>query len=184
MTLRSLTGLFIGGSWRTFAGAGHDELTGHLDRALQELGWAFTRSAATPTGAERVVFGAERSTTFQLTEAGLRVTVTSVGHDILLRGALRLVGTGDAAHRSRGRASIIDVRPIRRFNRRAVARLLVRIAKRLDREPWRVDHPRFRLAPLLRLKVRLMWRYWLECGEDGSPGTHAAPSRGPTSSPP
>jgi hypothetical protein len=115
------------------------------------------------------VFGAEEATRIRIEEKGFAVTVTSVTEDLLLRTALRVLSSEPTIRKRTGRLAIIDVRPIEPSERREVARFITALVARMEHPPWRIEHPRFRLAFLLRYKVWLLWKYWLPAHREHEP---------------
>jgi hypothetical protein len=172
MIPRCLVGMLVRRRWRTFCGCSHDELVVRAEAALSELGLSCWIAKSTPTGAERSVFGAEQATRIRIEEMGFAVTVTSVTDDFLLRTALRIISSEATLSKRTGRLAIIDVRPIEPSERREVASFITALVARMEHPPWKIQHPRFRLAFLLRYKVRLLWKYWLPADRE-----HETPPR-------
>lgn len=159
MIPRSVLKFTIGSNWRTFAGDSHETMADRTERILSELGWTYERHETEPSSGERTVFGAEDAIRIEID--GWGVTYTSITYDPLLRVLLSVSSSGETKERYKKTACIVDVRPITEENRSDIETLLQRLAADLDDEPWAITHPRFSYSPLLRYKVKLLWRYWL-----------------------
>ncbi|WP_254525711.1 hypothetical protein [Natrinema caseinilyticum] len=87
--------------------------------------------------------------------------VTAKSNPVLAFG-LKFFSTEEMREEMTADACVVDVGGIDDESRSAVGALLSGVTERSDRPPWKLTHHvGFRLAVLLRLKVRLLWRYWL-----------------------
>jgi hypothetical protein len=161
MIPRPLLGILIGRTWRTFVGTSHDELSDAIDDTLTELEWSFDRQVTDPASGERAIFGAEEATRFELADEAWALTVTSVSYDPLLRAFMSLSSSESTKSKYTKTACIIDVRPLSSADEPQIRRFVRRLSDELDEDPWSINHPRFAYSPLLRYKVKLLWRYWL-----------------------
>lgn len=161
MIPRTLLSILIGRTWRTFVGTSHDELSDTIDRTLTELEWSFDRQATDPASGEQAIFGAEEATRFELADQEWALTVTSVSYDPLLRAFMALSSSESTKSKYTKTACIIDVRPISREAEPQIRQFVQHLFDELNEDPWSINHPRFAYSPLLRYKVKLLWRYWL-----------------------
>lgn len=147
--------------WRTFIGASESELRTALETALDELGWSYHRTADESTAGEQIWFGSEDSVTYEVTDPDLVVECIPVTFDAVSKFALRFTASEETVERYRESACLLDVSPTTPENEGDVAALVHALSAELSGDPWVVEHPRFSTAPLLRYKVKLLWRYWL-----------------------
>ncbi|TYL35957.1 hypothetical protein CV102_25110 [Natronococcus pandeyae] len=161
MIPRTLLGILIGRTWRTFVGTSHDELSDTIDRTLTELGWSFDRQSTDPASGERAIFGAEEATRFELADEEWALTVTAVSYDPLLRAFMSLSSSESTRSKYTETACIIDVRPLSTEDKPQIRQFIRRLSDKLTEDPWSINHPRFAYSPLLRYKVKLLWQYWL-----------------------
>lgn len=161
MISRTLLGLLIGRSWRTFVGTSQDDLVDAVDRTLTDLEWSYDRESTDPASGERAIFGADDATRFELADEEWALTITSVSYDPLLRAFMALSSSGSTKSKYTKTACLIDVRPLSPDDEPQIQRLLRRLCDELEDDPWSIDHPRFRYSPLLRYKVKVLWQYWL-----------------------
>ena len=159
MIPRRLLDVVIGSSWRTFASDSHAAMADRTERILADLEWSYERREVEPTSGERTVFGAKEAVRFEIDD--WTVTFTSVSYDPLLRVLMSVSSSGETKDRYRTTACIVDVRPISADNRSEIETLLRQLADELEADPWAIKHPRFSYSPLLRYKVKVLWRYWL-----------------------
>ncbi|MFC4540993.1 hypothetical protein ACFO5R_03500 [Halosolutus amylolyticus] len=157
--------ILIGRTWRTFVGTSHDELVDAVDRTLTDLERSYDREPTDPASGERAIFGARDATRFELADGDWALTITSVSYDPLLRAFLAIGSSGSTKSKYTNTACILDVRPISNEDEPQIRTVLQRLSEELDAEPWSIEHPRFAYSPLLRYKVKLLWRYWLSRGE-------------------
>ncbi|MCH7660978.1 MAG: hypothetical protein IH933_10505, partial [Euryarchaeota archaeon] len=62
---------------------------------------------------------------------------------------------------------VVTVSPIDEETRPVIARFMTHLIEESDRPPWKLTHHiKFRLAVLLRLKVKLLWGYWQQTGSE------------------
>lgn len=161
--LSKLLSLFIGSRWRTFCGFSQETFLARTEQALCELDYEYHIEDLPATAGERVMLGADD---------GDRVSVSSPESfdiDIIVATIDPLTGFGlqffvpeDQREEMTSDLCVVDISVIDKTTRPVIARFVERVVELSERPPWRLTHHiSFRLAILLRLKIRLLWQYWL-----------------------
>ena len=176
MRHRMLTFL-IGSHWRTFCGMSREEFLNRATATLDDLGYEYTLEEVDTTAGEKLMLGADdeadRITVKQ--PASFTVNVVTATSNPVVGYALKFFSTEEMREEMTAGASVVDIDGIDDENRPLIGALLAGVVDRSDRPPWKLTHHvGFRLAVLLRLKVRVLWKYWLDVDPDG----HARPTRG------
>lgn len=160
--LWKLVSLLVGSRWRTFCGYSRSDFREQTTAVLDDLGYEYEVDEAEATKSEEVMLGAEEGTTIRVREpAAFEITILSATADPLTRFGLQLFMTEKRREEVTGDLSVVDIGEIDAANESAIATYVTAVIDACDRPPWKLTHHvGFRLAFLLRLKVRLLWRYW------------------------
>jgi hypothetical protein len=161
--LSKLLSLLIGSRWRTFCGFSHETFLARTEQALRELDYEYTVEELPASAGERVMLGADD---------GDRVSVSSpeaFDIDIIVATVDPLTGFGlqlfvpeEQRDEMTSELCVVDINVVDETTRPVIGRFIERVVELSERPPWKVTHHvGFRLAVLLRLKVRLLWQYWL-----------------------
>lgn len=162
--LSKLSSLLIGSRWRTFCGFSQETFLTRTEQALRELEYEYHIEDLPATAGERVMLGADD---------GDRVSVSApeaFDIDILVATIDPLTGFGlqlfvpeDQREEMTSDLCVVDIHVVDETTRPVIAQFIERVVELSERPPWRLTHHvGFRLAVLLRLKVRLLWQYWLD----------------------
>lgn len=169
MRHRLLT-FYIGRHWRTFCGMSREEFLDRATGVLDDLGYEYEIESVDTTGGEKLMLGAgEEADRISVTEpASFTVEAVTAKSNPVVGYALKFFSTEEMREEMTSGASVVDVRGIDDESRPAVGALLAGVVARSDRPPWKLTHHvGFRLAVLLRLKVKLLWTYWLDVAPEG-----------------
>lgn len=164
MFTRLLT-LLISTEWQTFCGLSREDFRSLATGALDDLGYEYTSERIETSSSEEVWFGsdeqADRITVSKPEPFTIDVItatadpVTSVGLKLIISEKRRNAATDDL--------SFVTVSETNATTRPVIARFFARVIERADEPPWKVNHHlAFRLAILLRLKVKILWKYWID----------------------
>lgn len=161
----------IGSRWRTFCGYDQETFLDAVTESLCDLGYEFTVSETEPTDTERTMFGAD-TTGYTITvedESTFEIGLIPARIDPVAGFMMRFVLPEQKRQESIEDLCVVTVSSISRSNRGAIASLLTDVIDRLERRPWDVSHhASFRLAVLLRVKVRVLWQYWCAVAQSDS----------------
>ena len=154
----SVMGLFSAGeTWSSFCGVSQSTFEEHLAAALDDAGYDYERR----DGEGSFMLGREPSGIYAVgtPDGEATITVLFASGDPMLRFLSSFRTDGDA---SLGDVCVVKVA----FDGAVephVRELLSRAAASLPRHPADVGHhPRFRLAPLARWRIRRQWRRWVD----------------------
>lgn len=162
--LRKVLTLYIGSQWRTFCGMSSEDFVSRATETLDDLGYEYTLENINTTGGEKLMLGAgdEGSHISVDAPAPFTIDVVTAKSNPVLAFGLKFFSTEDMREEMTANACVVDVDGIDDESRSTVAALLSGVIERSDRPPWKLTHHvGFRLAVLLRLKVKLLWKYWL-----------------------
>lgn len=148
--------------WRTFISASEDELQEQIEKTLSELGWPYQIQEKDLTSGEKVWFGSEQTTSFEVADVNITIAYFPVTYDPVSNIALTFTSTEDTIEQYEDSACLIDITPVTRENNTAITTFLQSLSVKLPSDPWDIEHPRFNTSPLLRYKVKILWKYWLE----------------------
>lgn len=159
-----LISILIGSRWRTFCGLSQDDFLANVVAVLDELGYRYERTEVTTTQGEKRLLGAENT--------GVRVVVSHpVAFDITVIAAtvdpmtnfmMTLFVTENDIKRMTTDLSVVTVSNINNETRPLAGQFMTRVIEECEPPPWKLTHHlKFRLAILLRMKVKLLWTYWL-----------------------
>jgi len=167
----------IGSRWRTFCGYDQEAFIDAVVESLDDLEYDFTVSETEPTDTERTMFGAD-TTGYTITvedEQAFEIGLIPARIDPIAGFMMRFVLPEQKRQESTEDLCVVTVSSICRGNREAIASLLADVIDRLERCPWDVSHhASFRLAVLLRVKVRVLWQYWCAVARSDSNSSTAA----------
>jgi len=152
----------VGSEWRSFCGLAPDRFLALVIAALDGLGYDYARETVATTGGERTMLGADETGDRIVVSApvAFEVEVVRATTDPLTGAALSLVMPPDRREEATGDLSVVTIRG-GEDARDAIAPFVDRVIAESDRPPWDVrHHVGFRLAVLLRLKLKVMWLYW------------------------
>lgn len=168
-----LISVFVGSHWRTFCGLSPDDFLAVAKAALDELGFGYSVEEIETTQSEQTMLGAD--------ETGVRLVVfhpVSFDVDIItatLDPVTKFAMTFFVTERRREELTadlcVVTVNKVTDETRPSVARFMTLVMETSDRPPWKLTHHiGFRLAVLLRLKVRVLWTYWRRVAETQAEG--------------
>lgn len=163
-----LVAVFVGSRWRAFCGFSPEDFSGIASAALDELGYEYSIQEIETTQGEQTMLGAD--------ETGRRVSVTDpVPFDVdvitatvdpVTKIMLSFFVTKERRKEATGGLCVVTISDITDETRLSIARFMTRVMAMSDRPPWKLTHHiGFRLAVLLRLKVRVLWTYWNRVAE-------------------
>lgn len=159
-----LVGRVVGSEWRTFCGCAPERFLALATDALDDLGYEYDVAEIETTAGERTLLGAEETgdRIDVSSPADFEVEVVRATSSPLTRVALSVVLTSEQRADATGDLSVVTIRRLDDENREHVARFVAGVVDESDRRPWDVSHHvGFRLAVLLRYKVKVLWTYWL-----------------------
>lgn len=148
--------------WRTFISASEDELQEQIEMILSELGWSYRIQEEDLTRGEKVWFGSEETTSFEVSGVNITIEYFPVTYDPISNIALTFTSTEETIEQYEDSVCLIDIKPVNKKNNTAIATFLQSLSSELPNDPWDIDHPRFNTSPLLRYKVKVLWKYWLQ----------------------
>lgn len=154
---------FVGSEWRAFCGLSSERFLSLATDVLDELGYEYAVEEVTTTHGEQTMLGSdETGTRIDVTApADFEVEVVRATNDPITRIGLSLVLTSDQREELTGDLCVVSLRRITDTNREAIAGFVNRVIAESERPPWNVSHHvRFRLAVLLRYKIKVLWGYW------------------------
>jgi hypothetical protein len=158
---RTFLSYVIGSKWQTFIGTAYPELCDQSQVILDELGWEYRITDESVSTTEAVMFGSEDATEFNILSPEFTIRTIPVTYDPLQRFVFGNVLSRETRDDYRNKATLVEISPITTETEPAVALFLQKLATATASDPWDIDHPRFHWSPLLRYKVRMLWRYWL-----------------------
>lgn len=168
MLWKLLSGV-IRSRWRTFCGLSKDDFLVNVVTVLDELGYTYDKTEVTTTQGEKRLLGAEST--------GIRISVSEpIAFDLTIIVAtvdpmtnfmMSMFITENEIERMTSDLSVVTVSNINSETRPLIAQLMSRVITECDRPPWKLTHHlNFRLAVLLRVKVKLLWTYWLRAASN------------------
>jgi hypothetical protein len=168
--LQAVLTRFIGRHWRTFCGMSREEFLDRATETLDALGYEYALETVDTTGGEKLMLGAgDEADRISVREpVPFTVDVVTAKSNPVVGYALKFFSTEEMREEMTAGASVVDIDGIDDENRPAIGAFLSGVVERSDRPPWKLTHHvGFRLAVLLRLKVKLLWRYWLDVEPEG-----------------
>jgi hypothetical protein len=95
--------------------------------------------------------------------AAFTVSVVTAKSNPAVGYMLKFFSTEEMREEMTAGVCVVDLDGIDEESRPVIGEFVTGVIERSDRPPWKLTHHvGFRLAVLLRLKVKLYWRYWLE----------------------
>jgi hypothetical protein len=166
--LSKLLSLLIGSRWRTFCGFSHETFLARTERALRELGYEYRVEDLPATTGERVMLGAGDGNRVSVSAPqAFDIDVIEATVDPMTGFGLKFFVPEDQREEMTADLCVVDINVVDETTRPVIAQFVERVVELSERPPWRLTHHvGFRLAVLLRLKVRLLWRYWLNLSPD------------------
>lgn len=166
--LSKLLSLLIGSRWRTFCGFSRKAFLVRTERALRELEYDYRVEDLPTTAGERVMLGAGDGNRVSVcAPEAFDIDIIEATVDPLTDFGLKIFVPEDQRKEMTTDLCVVDISVVDETTRPAIARFIERVVEPSERPPWRLTHHvGFRLAVLLRLKVRLLWRYWLNMRPD------------------
>lgn len=164
MIQKALT-LYFRRHWRTFCGMSREEFVSRATATLSTLGYEYSLEEIDTSGAEKLMLGAGDKNDRITVEspASFTIDVVTAKSNPLMAYALKLFSTEEMREEMTAGACIVDFRDIDVDSRPAIAAFVSSLVEENTYPPWRLTHHiGFRLAVILRLKVRMFWRYWLK----------------------
>lgn len=167
-----LVSLFVGSRWRTFCGFSKERFRSLATMTLDALDYEYATEEMETTSGEQAMLGSD--------EAGSRITVSAPAAfeievvdakiDPATNIAMSFLLPEDRTEEMTADLCVVTVSPIDEETRPVISQFMTRLIGESDRPPWKLTHHiKFRLAVLLRLKVKLLWGYWREI-EDSTVG--------------
>jgi hypothetical protein len=160
---RLLTRL-IGSQWRVFCGLSQESFVTTVVETLAASEYSFAVKETEPTDTERTMLGADVSgQRITVKEpASFEIEVISATVDPLTGFMMGFLLPEEKQKEATKDLCVVTISPIDQENRPEIAPLLTEIIGCCERPPWKVSHhTSFQLAVLLRVKIRLLWTYWL-----------------------
>jgi len=141
--------------WRDYCGISAGELEKVLGDVLAEMKIDKLISRVTATSAEKLMLGSSPEITAVkvLLEEAVTIKIVPVVGDPMMRIVSRFFNEQGLIRR----AAIVDISPLTASNRRVIAKIMERVFRKLDQKPWQFTDLKFRLAVLLRLKIKRNW---------------------------
>jgi len=158
-----LVELLIGSEWRTFCGFKPERFLALSTGVLDELEYSYSLEEVSTTSGERTMLGADQASKQIIVSdpATFKIEIVRATADPITGAVTSLVLTPDRREEVTGELCVVDLSKVNDQTRNAMAVFINRVIAESDRPPWEVTHHiGFRLAVLLRMKVRLMWGYW------------------------
>lgn len=158
---RAVLSIGIGEKWQTFAGVSYYDLCEQISSVLDDLRWKYESKVNNPTIGEHIMFGADKSKTYKIPSKEITIELTSVTYDPLQRAFLNVVASSDTKNKYKDSVTIIKIFSVNEGNEDSIAEFIQQLVSDLDKDPWKISHPRFKYSPLLNYKVKVLWDYWL-----------------------
>lgn len=164
--VRTVVRLIVGKKWQTFIGIPYDTLCERTDQVLEELQWEYESTSKEPNLGEDIVYGSEETKTYEISNKDVEITYTSVTYDPLQRIFLNVLSRSETREKYEHSTAIIRISPIREETKSDVQVFVQRLASEVETDPWKISHPRFKYSPLLKYKVKTLWKYWMESANE------------------
>jgi hypothetical protein len=172
--LEKVLSLYIGRRWRSFCGMERETFVELATETLDELGYEYTYEQVETSNGEQYMLGAGDEADRITVEAPEQFTVQVVTAKAnpAVGYALKFFSPKEMRDEMTSGACVVDVQDVTGTTRPHIARFLTGVVERSDHPPWKVTHHvGFRLAVLLRVKIRLLWKYWLRTSPDPAANT-------------
>lgn len=169
-----LVSLFIGRRWRTFCGMDRKEFVEIATASLDDLGYEYSHEELDTTDGERFMLGADATGDQIKVESPVTFTVQTVTakSNPGVGFALKFFSTEEKREEMTSGACVVDLQTIDETTRSHMAQFMQQVIEQSDRPPWKVTHHvGFRLAFLLRWKIRILWKYWLNVDHESVANT-------------
>jgi len=166
--------LYIGRRWRSFCGMEREAFVELATETLDDLEYEYTYERIDTSSGEQYMLGAgdEADQLTVETPEPFTVQVVTAKANPAVGYALKFFSTKEMRDEMTSGASVVDVQDVTGTTRPHIARFLSGVIERSDHPPWEVTHHvGFRLAVLLRVKIRLLWKYWLRMSHEPAANT-------------
>jgi hypothetical protein len=166
-----LVSLLVGSRWRTFCGLSEERFRSLARTALDSLDYAYTVEEMETTSGEQAMLGSDEagSRIAVSVPAAFEIEVVDAKIDPATNIAMSFLLPEDRTEEMTADLCVVTLSPVAEETRSTIARFMTRLIAESDRPPWKLTHHiKFRLAVLLRIKVKLLWGYWREI-EDSQP---------------
>ena len=162
--ISKLLSSLIGSRWRTFCGFSQEAVLARTEQTLRELEYEFSIEDLPATTGERVMLGADGGDRVSVSSPeAFDIDIITATVDPLTGFGLQLFVAEDQREKLTSNLCVIDISDVNEGTRPSITRFIKRFVELSERPPWRLTHHiGFRLAVLLRFKVRLLWQYWLK----------------------
>ena len=155
--------LLVGSQWRAFCGLSQEQFVSIARTVLDDLGYQYRIEEVAVTQGEQTLLGAdEDGRRFVVSSpTSFEVEVITATVDPVTNFAMSVTVTEEEQADIVSDLCVVTLRPVTTDSRREIARFMSDVIATSDSPPWQLTHHiKFRLAVLLRLKVRLLWKYW------------------------
>lgn len=161
--ISKLLSSLIGSRWRTFCGFSQEAVLARTEKTLRELEYEYSVKDLPATAGERVMLGADGGDRVSISSPeAFDIDIIDATIDPLTGFGLQLFVAKDQREEMTSDLCVVDVSAVNEATRPVIAQFVKRFVELSERPPWRLTHHvGFRLAVLLRFKVRLLWQYWL-----------------------
>lgn len=141
--------------WRDYCGASAEELATTLEGVLASLGITFQKKQVPAHPAEVTMLGSSKETTvFEIGAAdSFSIRIIPVTGDPFLRIWSRILTERSLVQK----ASVLDIHPLTDSTKPVIGEVMRMVFQQLKRQPWEFSDLKFRLAVLLRLKIKRNW---------------------------
>lgn len=160
---RKLVSLLVGSQWRTFCGFSEVRFRSFATTTLDSLDYEYTVEEMETTSGEQAMLGSDETGSRIAVSApvSFEIEVVSASADPATKIAMAFLLPEDRQEEMTTDLCVVTISPIDEETRPVIARFVTHLIEESDRPPWKLTHHiKFRLAVLLRLKVKLLWRYW------------------------
>jgi len=152
--------------WSAFIGFRAAVVVDCLKDVHDDLGFGYELAKQKPSFKDSFIYGSsEETTVFEVkTPAEINIKVTDVTADPLFRGLYSFISSKENFKELTEDISLISIYPTTKGTKPLVGDLIRKLASCLPQKPWHLlqKHPRFRVSPLLHLRVKKQWERWLD----------------------
>lgn len=169
-----LLSLYIGRRWRSFCGLDRAEFVELATDTLDDLGYGYTHEETDTTSGEQFMLGAGDEADEIAVDAPepFTIQVVTAKANPGVGYGLKFFSTKEMREEMTSGACVVDLQDVTGATRPYMARFMRAVIERSDHPPWKVTHHvGFRLAVLLRWKIRILWKYWLRTDHDPAANT-------------
>lgn len=159
-----LLSIYIGRRWRSFCGLSREDFVELTTETLDDLSYEYTHEQIKTTGGEKFMLGAGDEGDQITVEAPepFTIQVVTAKANPGVGYALKFFATKEMRDEMTSGACVVDLQDVTETTRPHIAQFMRAVIEQSNRPPWKVTHHvGFRLAVLLRMKIRMLWKYWL-----------------------